>query len=90
VLFSNDDRNLQDKSSLITFTAPVNGTYYVKSFHGPGFGIYGSYDIAVSGGSTQTGGGSFTPSASSRIQRKRAVVDTGTPPTGSMESSNNE
>ncbi len=89
-LFSNDDRNLQDKSSLITFTAPVTGSYYVKSIHGPGFGIYGSYDIAVSGGSTQSGGGSFTPSASSLIQRKRAVVDTGTPPTGSLGSSNHE
>ena len=90
ILFSNDDRNLQDKSSLISFTAPVSGTYYVKSIHGPGFGIYGSYDIAVSGGSAQTGGGAFTPSASSLIQRKRAVVDTGTPPTGTLGSSNDE
>jgi hypothetical protein len=91
MLFSNDDRNLQDKSSLITFTAPVNGTYFVKSFHGPGFGIYGSYDIAVSGGSTQTGGGAFTPSATTQIQRKRSVVDTAPAPTGTGgETSNNE
>ena len=88
-LFSNDDRNVQDKSSLITFTAAVTGTYYVKSFHGPGFGIYGSYDIAVSGGSVQSGGGAFTPSASSMIQRKRMLVDAGSSPTGAFTGSDN-
>ena len=83
VMFSNDDRNLQDKSSLITFTAPINGTYYVKSFHGTGFGIYGSYDIAITGGSPQSGGGVFTPSPMSLVQRKRALNDSGAPLAGS-------
>src|SRR5262245_49746395 len=76
-MFSNDDRNLQDKSSLITFTAPVTGTYYVKSFHGSGLGIYVSYDFAVSGASTQTGGGLFSPSAPTAIQSKPYIVDAG-------------
>ena len=90
ILSSNDDRNLQDKSSLMTFTAPINGTYYVKSFHGPGFGIYGSYNIAISGGSAQSGGGAFTPSASSLIKRKRMIVDTGTPAVAGVGNNNDE
>src|SRR4029450_9739454 len=57
VLQTNDDRSGLDKSSLIMFPAPTSGTYYVKSTHSSGWGIYGSYDISVTGTSTQMGAG---------------------------------
>jgi hypothetical protein len=48
VLASNDNRATGDDSSLITWTATSNGTLYIKSFHAPDLGIYGSYDLRVS------------------------------------------
>lgn len=49
VLASNDDRSVGDPSSLITFTPSSNGTLYVRSFHAADIGVYGSYDLRVSG-----------------------------------------
>jgi pre-peptidase len=49
VIASNDDRTAGDPSSFISFTAPISGSYFIRSIHGPGLGIYGSYDIAVTG-----------------------------------------
>jgi pre-peptidase len=48
VLAANDNRATGDQSSLIVYTATAGGPLYVRSFHAPGFGIYGSYDLRVS------------------------------------------
>jgi len=50
VLASNDDRNLGDSSSVITYTPPQSGRLYIRSAHAADFGIYGSYDLRVGSG----------------------------------------
>jgi putative metal-binding protein/pre-peptidase len=50
VLASNDDRAAGDPSSLINYTASSSGTLYIRSFHATDLGIYGSYDLRISGG----------------------------------------
>ena len=47
VLASNDNRATGDDSSLIVWTATGSGTLYIKSFHAPDLGIYGSYDLRL-------------------------------------------
>ncbi len=47
VLASNDNRSANDASSLITYTPPASGRLYVRSYHAPDVGIYGSYDLRV-------------------------------------------
>ena len=77
VLASNDDVAPGTKSSLINFLAPATGTYYVKSFHGPGWGIYGSYDISVTGNVSTGGGGTAPPpSPGPRILHSPTDVET--------------
>jgi hypothetical protein len=49
VLASNDDRAPSDKSSLISYTPPASARLRLRSFHGPGLGIYGSYKLRVAG-----------------------------------------
>jgi hypothetical protein len=49
VLASNDDRGPSDKSSLVNYTPPSSTRLYVRSAHGPGFGLYGSYDLKLLG-----------------------------------------
>jgi hypothetical protein len=50
VLDAHDDRNsFFDPSSIITHTASASGTLFVRSFHSADLGIYGSYDLIVSG-----------------------------------------
>lgn len=80
VLFSNDDRNALDKSSLINFTAATTGPYFIKSFHGAGLGIYGSYDISVTGTPLNQGSGTNTPSAGVSVSRRIAYVGGDPPP----------
>jgi hypothetical protein len=46
---SNDDRALGDKSSLIAYTPPADARLILKSQHGSGLGIYGSYDLRILG-----------------------------------------
>jgi len=70
VLQTNDDRSGLDKSSLITFTAPTAATYYVKSVHSTGWGIYGSYDISVIGTSNQMGAGHYTVDSTANVTRQ--------------------
>ena len=60
-LASNDDVVPGTKWSRITFLAPATGTYYVKSFHGAGWGAYGSYEISVTGNVSTAGGGAEPP-----------------------------
>ncbi len=48
VLAINDNRASGDDSSRIEWTAPRADTFFVKAFHGPDWGIYGSYDFRVS------------------------------------------
>ena len=48
VLASNDNRAVGDDSSLISYTATGSGTLYVRSFHAPDLGVYGSYDLRLS------------------------------------------
>jgi hypothetical protein len=47
VLASNDNRAAGDDSSLITYTATTGGTLYIRSFHAPDLGAYGSYDLRL-------------------------------------------
>ncbi|HKQ97148.1 MAG TPA: MopE-related protein, partial [Candidatus Polarisedimenticolia bacterium] len=49
VLASNDDRSGTDKSSLISYTPPSNTRLTLRSAHGAGLGIYGSYDLKING-----------------------------------------
>ena len=49
VLASNDDRSPTDRSSLIAYTPGAAGRFHLRSAHGPGLGIYGSYDLRISG-----------------------------------------
>jgi pre-peptidase len=58
-LAANDDRSPGIKSSFISFLAPQDGTYYIKSFHSTGYGIYGSYDLAVYANIYTVGGGAL-------------------------------
>ncbi|MBI4160964.1 MAG: pre-peptidase C-terminal domain-containing protein, partial [Acidobacteria bacterium] len=59
VLAENNDRSSGDPSSLISFTATADGTYFVEAFHASDFGVYGSYDFRVTaqGGPDQDGDG---------------------------------
>jgi hypothetical protein len=50
VIAANDDRIAGDSSSFIEHTAASTGPLFVRSYHAPGFGIYGSYDLRVTGG----------------------------------------
>jgi len=61
-LAANDDRAPGIKSSFIQFTSPINSTYYVKSVHGSGYGVYGSYDLSVISSVNKTGGSQPPPS----------------------------
>ena len=54
VLASNDDRGPTDKSSLVSYTPPSSTRLYVRSAHGPGFGLYGSYDLKILGAAAGT------------------------------------
>ena len=54
VLASNDDRGPGDKSSLVSYTPPSSTRLYLRSSHGVGFGIYGSYDLKLLGAATGT------------------------------------
>jgi hypothetical protein len=47
VLAINDDRASGDPSSLIEWTAPRADTFFVRVFHAPDVGNYGSYDFRV-------------------------------------------
>jgi hypothetical protein len=47
VLASDDDRSASDPSSLIVYTAPFSGRLFVRSYHAPDVGIYGSYDLRI-------------------------------------------
>jgi putative metal-binding protein/thrombospondin type 3 repeat protein len=49
VLASNDDRSASDKSSLIAYTPGAGSRLYLRSAHGTGLGIYGSYDLKIAG-----------------------------------------
>jgi hypothetical protein len=49
VLAANDDRTPTDRSSLIAYTPGADGRLHLRSTHGPGLGIYGSYDLRISG-----------------------------------------
>jgi len=49
VLASNDNRTPADFTSLINYTPSSSGTLYVRSFHSTDLGIYGSYDLKISG-----------------------------------------
>ena len=81
VVDSNDDRSAFDRSSLIDFTAPDDSTFYVKSFHGPGLGIYGSYDISITGGFFYGGSDPKPAPELPRSRRKRMTFDGQTPGT---------
>ena len=54
VLAANDDRSAGDRSSLISYTPASNARLYLRSQHGPGLGIYGSYDLRIAGQATGT------------------------------------
>jgi hypothetical protein len=54
VLATNDDRAAGDKSSLISYTPPAATRLYLKSAHGSGLGIYGSYDLRLLGAAAGT------------------------------------
>jgi hypothetical protein len=75
-LAANDDRAPGIKSSLIQFTSPTNSTYYVKSVHGSGFGIYGSYDLSVISSVNKTGGSQPPPSVAPQV--RTTLYDKGT------------
>ena len=47
VLASNDNRSVNDASSLILYAPPSSGRLYVRSYHAPDYGIYGSYDLRL-------------------------------------------
>jgi len=49
VLATNDDQSGSDPSSLISWTAPASGTYYIRSTHSADLGMYGSYDLVLEG-----------------------------------------
>jgi hypothetical protein len=49
VLASNDNRSPSDFSSLISYTPSSSGVLYVRSFHATDLGVYGSYDLTISG-----------------------------------------
>ncbi|HKY31147.1 MAG TPA: PPC domain-containing protein [Candidatus Polarisedimenticolia bacterium] len=48
VLALNNDRAAGNESSLITWTAPATGDYYLRVTHAPDWGSYGSYSVRVS------------------------------------------
>lgn len=52
VLAANDDRAAGDRSSLISYTPASGGRRYLRSQHGTGLGIYGSYDLRIAGQAT--------------------------------------
>jgi hypothetical protein len=54
LLAANDDRSATDPSSLISYVAPSPGRLYLRSEHGPGLGIYGSYDLRIAGAASGT------------------------------------
>jgi hypothetical protein len=54
VLATNDDRAAGDKSSLISYIPPAATRLYLRVDHGPGFGIYGSYDLRLLGAASGT------------------------------------
>jgi len=60
-LAANDDKAPGVKSSYIQFISGSAITYYVKSFHGSGYGIYGSYDISVMSSAYKPGGSEPPP-----------------------------
>jgi hypothetical protein len=47
VLASNDNRASGNESSYISWTAPRADTFYIRVFHAPDNGIYGSYDLKI-------------------------------------------
>jgi hypothetical protein len=89
VLGQNDDQSPTNKASLVTITAPVTGFYYVRSFHGPGLGIYGSYDISVTGLVAASPSGGEIVNVLQKAPRKlkrRTSVDGDTAQAGSTRS----
>jgi hypothetical protein len=78
-IMSNDDRGGGEKSSLMFFNSPASATYYVKSFHGPGLGIYGSYDMVISG-AVVAGGSSPPPVTQSPKFTRRPMLNEGDSP----------
>jgi len=48
-LATSTDRSASDPSSRIDWTAPRNDTFYIRVLHGTDIGIYGSYDLQISG-----------------------------------------
>lgn len=54
VLASNDNRSGTDESSLLVWTAPGAGDYFVRSFHASDLGVYGSWDLRVVQGAVST------------------------------------
>ena len=67
-LAANDDKAPGIKSSYIQFIAPISGIYYIKSFHGSGFGLYGSYDLSVISSVNKTGGTQPPPSIAPSVR----------------------
>jgi hypothetical protein len=61
-LASNDNRGINDPSSLISYTAAQAGRRYVLVTHSADFGVYGSYDlrIAIAGSGADGDGDGFT------------------------------
>jgi len=62
VLASNNDRSPADFSSLINYTPSTSGTLYVHSFHATDVGVYGSYDLKISGSAPIDADGDGYPS----------------------------
>ncbi|MEW5807208.1 MAG: hypothetical protein AB1756_07690 [Acidobacteriota bacterium] len=47
LLGANDNRSDGDESSYLAWTAPRTDLFYIKVFHAPDSGIYGSYDLRI-------------------------------------------
>ncbi len=52
VVATNDDRNLNDKTSRASFVANTGGFFYARVTHASDVGVYGSYALRVSDGTT--------------------------------------
>jgi hypothetical protein len=70
---ANDDRSVGNKTSLIEFAPLQDGTYYIRSFHGSGYGVYGSYDISVTPSNSLVGGTAPPPGSEIGIVAERQI-----------------
>ncbi|MEP7027657.1 MAG: FG-GAP-like repeat-containing protein, partial [Candidatus Eisenbacteria bacterium] len=52
VVAANDDRNANDKTSRVSFVANATAFYYARVAHAADVGVYGSYALRVSDGTT--------------------------------------